>query len=91
MSKLSKKYFGVDLLGVEGIGGSKVMTLIAEVESDIIKFSGKKNFISWLRLSPNNKITGGKIISSQTPKGKTSCPMHSGLQPIPLPNEKTAC
>ena len=29
-----------------------------------------KHFCSWLRLAPNNKITGGKIISSRTPKGK---------------------
>ena len=70
VSKLSMEYFGVDLLEVEGIGGSTVMTFIAEVGSDIIKFPGKKHFTSWLRLSPNNKITGGKVISSRTPKGK---------------------
>lgn len=70
VSKLSMEYFGVDLLEVEGIGGATVMTFIAEVGSDIIKFPSKKNFTSWLRLSPNNKITGGKVISSRTPKGK---------------------
>ena len=70
VSKLSMEYFGVDLLEVEGIGGATVMTFIAEVGSDIIKFPGKKNFTSWLRLSPNNKVTGGKVFSSRTPKGK---------------------
>ncbi len=70
VSKLSMEYFGVDLLEVEGIGEATVMTFIAEVGSDIIKFPTKKNFTSWLRLSPNNKITGGKIFSSRTPKGK---------------------
>ena len=70
VSKLSMQYFGVDLLEVEGIGEATVMTFIAEVGSDIIKFPSKKNFTSWLRLSPNNKITGGKVISSRTPKGK---------------------
>lgn len=70
VSKLSMEYFGVDLLEVEGIGSATVMTFIAEVGSDIIKFPGKKNFTSWLRLSPNNKITGGKVFSSHTPKGK---------------------
>ena len=67
---MSLEYFGVDLLEVEGIGEATVMTFIAEVGSDIIKFPGKKNFTSWLRLSPNNKITGGKVFSSRTPKGK---------------------
>jgi transposase len=70
VSKLSMEYFGVDLLEIEGIGEATVMTFIAEVGSDIIKFPGKKNFTSWLRLSPNNKITGGKVFSSRTPKGK---------------------
>ena len=64
------EYFGIDLLEVEGIGGATVMTFIAEVGSDIIKFPSKKHFTSWLRLAPNNKITGGKVISSRTPKGK---------------------
>jgi transposase len=70
VSKLSMEYFGVDLLEVEGIGEATVMTFIAEVGSDIIKFPSKKHFTSWLRLSPNNKITGGKVFSSRTPKGK---------------------
>ena len=70
VSKLSMEYFGIDLLEVEGIGGATVMTFIAEVGSDIIKFPSKKHFTSWLRLSPNNKITGGKVISRRTPKGK---------------------
>ena len=46
------------------------MTFIAEEGSGMIKFPSKKNFTSWLRLSPNNKITGGKVFSSCTPKGK---------------------
>lgn len=70
VQKLSLAYFGIDLLSVEGIGESTVMTFIAEVGNDIIKFPSKKHFTSWLRLAPNNKITGGKIISSRTPKGK---------------------
>ena len=70
VSKLSMEYFGVDLLEIEGVGEATVMTFIAEVGSDIKKFPGKKNFTSWLRLSPNNKITGGKVFSSRTPKGK---------------------
>ena len=64
------EYFGVDLLSVEGIGESTVMTFIAEVGNDIVKFPTKKHFTSWLRLAPNNKKTGGKVISSRTPKGK---------------------
>ncbi len=71
VSKLSMEYFGVNLLNVEGVGENTVMTFIAEVGTDIIKFPTKKNFTSWLRLAPNNKTTGNKIISSRTPKGKS--------------------
>lgn len=70
VSELSNKYFGVDLMSIEGVGESTVMTFITEVGSDIVKFPTKKHFTSWLRLAPNNKITGGKVISSKTLKGK---------------------
>lgn len=67
---ISRDYFGVDLLAIEGIGANTIMTFIAEIGSDIYKFPTKKNFTSWLRLAPNNKKTGDKVISSRTPKGK---------------------
>lgn len=35
----------------------------------IKKFKTSKQFTSWLRLSPNNKISGGKVLSSRIPKG----------------------
>ena len=33
--------------------------------SRIIRFA----YASWLRLSPNNKISGGKVLSNKIPKG----------------------
>ena len=33
------------------------------------KFSTSKHFTSWLRLAPNNKISGGKTLSNRVPKG----------------------
>lgn len=32
-------------------------------------FPSAKHFASWLRLAPNNKISGGKILSNRIPKG----------------------
>jgi transposase len=37
----------------------------------IHKFGSAKSFASWLRLVPNNKISGGRIISHCTPTGKS--------------------
>ena len=33
------------------------------------KFPTSKQFVSWMRLAPNNKISGGKVLSSRIPKG----------------------
>ena len=33
------------------------------------KFNSAKQFTSWLRLAPNNKISGGKVLSHRIPKG----------------------
>lgn len=67
---LSYQYFeGVDLLAIEGVSHSTVLTLMSEVGHGINKFESAKQFTSWLRLAPNNKISGGKILSNRIPKG----------------------
>ena len=33
------------------------------------KFPSAKHFASWLRLAPNNKISGGKTLSNRIPRG----------------------
>lgn len=71
VEKLSMEYFRVNLLKVEGVGQSTVMTFISEVGTDISKFPTKKHFTSWLRLAPNNKKPGDKTFSTRTPKGKS--------------------
>jgi transposase len=70
LSEYSYKLYGVDLFAIESVSMNTVMTFIAEIGSDIFKFNTSKHFTSWLRLAPNNKISGGKLISSRTPKGR---------------------
>lgn len=61
---------GVDLMAIEGMSYSTVLSLISEVGADGIKrFPTAKHFANWLRLAPNNKISGGKVLSSKVPKG----------------------
>ncbi len=69
LAKLSYEYYGVDLLAIEGVSVGTVLTLITEIGTGIYKFESAKQFASFLRLAPNNRISGGKIISSRTPKG----------------------
>lgn len=70
LSMLSYQYYGVDLFAIPSVSFSTVMTLLSEVGEDIYKFESSKHWASWLRLAPNNRISGGKVISSRTPKGK---------------------
>lgn len=67
----SYQYFeGVDLMAIEGMSYSTVLTIMSEVGLDGIRqFKTAKHFASWLRLAPNNRISGGKILSSKVPKG----------------------
>lgn len=47
-----------------------VLTLYAETGSDLSGFKTADHFASWIGIVPNNKISGGKIISSHIPKKK---------------------
>jgi len=37
--------------------------------NDIRRFASAKQFAGWLRLVPNNEMSGGRMISSRTPIG----------------------
>jgi len=71
MNKIAYQYFeGVDLMAIEGVNDATVMSIISEVGFDGLKrFESAKQFSAWLRLAPNNKISGGKILSHSVPKG----------------------
>jgi len=68
---LAFQYFGgIDLMSIEGVSHSTILTLISEVGPDGFKeFPSAKHFTSWLRLAPNNMISGGKVLSHRIPKG----------------------
>ena len=62
---------GTDLLAIEGVSYNTVLTIMSEVGYDgIKKFKTAKHFTSWLRLAPNNKVSGGKVLSSKIRKRK---------------------
>lgn len=71
LNLIGYQYFeGVDLLKIEGFSHQTLLTLMSEVGLEgIKKFATAKQFASWLRLTPNNKISGGKVLSSRVPKG----------------------
>ena len=42
------------------------LKVVSEIGTDMTKWLSAKHFASWLGLSPNNRITGGKVMSSKT-------------------------
>ncbi len=61
---------GTDLLAIEGMSHLTVLAVISEIGIEgIRKFPTAKHFTNWLRLAPNNKVSGGKVLSSKVPKG----------------------
>ena len=57
---------GVDLTQIDGVDGFTALKVISEIGTDMTKWESAKHFASWLGLSPNNRITGGRVISSKT-------------------------
>lgn len=68
--KSYQMFEGTDLLAIEGMSHSTVLAIMSEVGIEgIKKFPTAKHFCSWLRLAPNNKVSGGKVLSSKIPQG----------------------
>ena len=53
---------GTDLTQIDGIDVMTAMTVVSEVGWDMSKWKTENHFVSWLKLSPDNKISGGKVI-----------------------------
>jgi transposase len=58
----------VDLTEIDGLDINNIETIISEVGIDMTKWPTDKHFGSWLGLSPNSKISGGRILSSKSKK-----------------------
>ncbi|ODS79464.1 MAG: IS110 family transposase [Chryseobacterium sp. SCN 40-13] len=71
LNQAAYQYFGgVDLMSIEGMSHATIVSIISEIGPEgFHKFETAKHFTSWLRLAPNNKVSGGKLLSSKTPKG----------------------
>jgi len=61
---------GVDLTAVDAINVLTAQTLISEVGFDMSRFATESHFVSFLDLSPRNKISGGKVVGRDKRKTK---------------------
>lgn len=60
------RILGVDLTAIPGMSAQGVLTFFCEVGPQITRFPSSRHFASWLGLCPDNRISGGKILSSKT-------------------------
>lgn len=63
--------FGVNIMAIPSVSHSAALTILAELGPDFVnKFPTASKFAKWCNLAPNDKITGGKIVSSKMLKRK---------------------
>lgn len=63
-SSYFKAILGTDVTAIFGISDISALEILSETGTDMSKWETSKHFVSWLNLCPNNKISGGKLISS---------------------------
>ena len=63
--------WGVNVMNIPCMSKNSVLRLVAELGADFTqKFPDVKHFLSWANLVPDNKISGGQLLSSRVPKEK---------------------
>ena len=53
---------GVDLTQIDSIDVVTATTILSETGTDMSKWETEDHFVSWLRLCPDNRISGDKIV-----------------------------
>jgi transposase len=64
---------GTDLTQIDGIDVRTAATVISEAGWDMSKWRTENHFVSWLRLCPDNRVSGDKVI------GKRRLPINNRL------------
>jgi transposase len=60
------RILGVDLTAVPGINALTAHTVLTEVGRDLSAFRSAAAFASWMGLCPDNRVSGGKVLSAHT-------------------------
>jgi transposase len=65
------RVLGVDLTTVPALEVATIHTVFTEVGRDLSAFPTHKHFSSWLGVCPDNRVSGGKVLSVRTRKVKS--------------------
>jgi len=80
---------GTDLTKIDGLDEYSVLKILSETGINMGKWKTGKHFVSWMGLSPNNKISGGKILSSKTIKTQNRAKHVFKMVAFALSNSKS--
>jgi transposase len=83
------RILGTDLTEIDGVSDLTAHVFFTEVGPDLSKFQTVNHFASWLGLCPNNKVSGGKILSSHTRPGSNRLAQALRLSANSLWNSKS--
>lgn len=78
---------GVDLTTLPGIAESTALLILSETGLDMSRWKSEKHFASWLGLSPNNKISGGRILKNKSKQGNNRAAIAFRMSTSGLYNE----
>lgn len=67
-SQMLYELCGTDLTQIDGMDENSVLKILSETGIDMSPWKTEKHFNSWMGLSPNNKVSGGKILSGRSMK-----------------------
>jgi transposase len=81
--------YGVDLTQVPAISTLSAQSVLSEIGPDLSRFPTVKNFTAWLALSPNNKISGGKILDRRALKVRNRAAQALRIAANSLANAKS--
>lgn len=71
VEKYACAIWGTNVMCIPGVNDDCVLTAFGELGYNFTeKFDTAAKFCKWLNLTPNNKISGGKLLSSKMPKRK---------------------
>lgn len=81
---------GADITKIPGIEANLAVRILSEVGANMSKWPSAKHFTSWLGLSPNNKVSGGKQLSSRTQRSANKAAAFFRLAANSLYNSETS-
>lgn len=71
VEKYAHALWGINAMAIPGMSKGGLLVFMGELGHNFTeKFRSASAFCRWLNLVPNNKISGGKILSSRVPKKK---------------------